>query len=176
MPEEKLLIHNSGLVLLTPFLPHFFRRLELTNGSEAFKSSADQASGVLLLQKLLYPAPTPLSCPSEQYLALNKLLCGWPLEQTLPAVEDSFHWPDLALEIHCLLRAAVNQWGEPADIGEESLMKMFLRRKGELVVNGGIKLRVEPSPLDLLLRSLPWPLDCLRTPWMREPLEVDWLD
>mgnify|MGYP003623780974 CR=1 FL=1 len=80
------------------------------------------------------------------------------------------------LEIHCLLRAAVNQWGEPADVGEESLVKMFLRRKGERILNGEARRRVEPSPLDLLLRSLPWPLNSVQTPWMKELLQVDWLD
>lgn len=180
MPEHgKIFVHNSGLVLLAPFLPQFFQRLELCDRAGAFNSTADQASAVLVLQRLLYPAAAALCEPGEQYLALNKLLCGWPLERKLHARKtwrECPEWPALKLEIYCLLRAAINQWGEPADIGEESLMQLFLRRKGELHINGGARLQVERSPLDLLLRTLPWTLDCLQTPWMKEVLEVDWLD
>lgn len=170
----RLFIHNSGLILLTPFLPKFFLRLGFIDGVDAFGSDNVRALAVRALQRLLYPASTPLAEPAERHLILNKLLCGWPLDQPLPATRNLGGWARLNAEIHRLLLDAVGQWGGSSGSGEKNLLRLFLRRKGELQFDGQARLRVESSPLDILLHAFPWPPDLLQTPWMRAPLLIDW--
>ena len=56
-----------------------------------------------------------------------------------------------------------------------SFARMFIARNGALGFDP-LKLRVERLPGDLLLHTVPWPVGVIRTPWMAEPLEVDWND
>lgn len=78
--QRKIFIANAGLVLLTPFLPHFFRVAGLTR-QDKFTSADGVAWAACLLQRVLAPGESRLL---ESEMALNKLLCGWPLSEPLP--------------------------------------------------------------------------------------------
>jgi hypothetical protein len=166
-PEE-VYVENAGLVLLWPFLEHFFLRLGLLEEGR-FISSRAQHRAVVLLQHVASGARS-----FEEYqLPLAKVLCGMTLNQVF---DPDVPITDLEAE-ECLrmLAAAVAHAERLGELSPEELRRAFLLRKGVLSArDGGWLLRVEQAPYDAVLEHLPWTLSWVRLPWSEAPLAIEW--
>ncbi|UQZ88716.1 hypothetical protein C4J81_05660 [Deltaproteobacteria bacterium Smac51] len=171
--EKKIFVSNAGLVLTAPFLPHFFRRLGLLSESEgnSFDGTSQRQRAVAIAQLIVRPDQPEMA---EGDLALNKLLCGWPLTEALSA--DSFKDLKAMFEVKNLLRAVISQWQGLSQATPGGLVKHFLQRDGILYLTDYPRLEVERRPHDLLLDTLPWVLSIIQTPWMERPMQVIWND
>lgn len=173
-PEEgSLYLHNGGLVLTSPFLPHFFQSLDMLvaaeNGRSRFRDWERAARGVHLLQYLVdgeTSAPEPL-------LALNKLLCGLPLAAAiLPGIEVTDRERDLCGQ---LLRAMIANWSAIAQTSIAGLRETFLQREARLDRGSdGWHLTVQRRTVDVLVDQIPWSFSMLLLPWMPEIIRVTW--
>lgn len=168
-PPQPVFIENAGLVLLAPF----FGRYHETNGLLAdglFRDEAAAERGAHLLQALLTDnQPVP-----EQFLVLNKVLCGLP--PATPVAYSVEYTPNELATAHTLLRSAAAAWRGAGSLSHEGLRNSFLKRRGKLV-RGPERwtLTVEQRAYDVLLSSLPWGYSVVKPRWMPDPLYVEWI-
>lgn len=168
MMEETIYIGNAGLVLLHPFLSPYFTRLGLLESKE-FTGEAAQYRAVHLLQYLV----DGLEEHPEQELALNKLLCGLPVDEPVPL---RLTLTDQEKEVSDeLLHVVRVQWEKLKNTSIEGLRVSFLQRPGALTeMEEGWKLRVEQRTYDVLLQTLPWGLGMIKLSWMKKIIYTEW--
>lgn len=168
--ENVFYIANAGVVLLHPFLPRFFSKLELTEGP-SFKDEPSRGMAICLLHHL---ATGELRTPEYQ-LVLPKFLCGMPLNAPLDhAIAIS---GEAQVESGNLLQAAVEHWGALGNSSPDAMREGFLQRAGKLEKRqSGWFLQMERNTLDILLDRLPmgWGIGMVKLPWMEDALRVEW--
>jgi hypothetical protein len=166
--DDTLYVGNAGLVLVGPFIPALFARLDLTREG-AFVDDAVAGRAPHLLQFVVdggEPAP-------EHELTLNKLVCG--LDLWTPLTRDVVVSASERETIESLLRAMIERWSIIGATSVAGLRETFLRRDGALTLGPEAwRLLVEPRPFDMLLDQIPWGFRTLRLPWMAQVLHVDW--
>ncbi len=165
---DELYIGNAGLVILWPFLSHFFTRLGLLVEKQ-FKDPAARQRAVGLLQHVATAEP---AFP-EYLLPLNKVLC----EMALTEVFDFGPPLSEAETEECadLLRAVIAQAPILHDISVPGFRGTFLLRQGMLSTRDGTwLLRVERETYDIVLDRFPWGWEWVKLPWMAAPLRVEW--
>lgn len=160
-------VADAGLVLLHPFLPALFE----ARGLAAHGRFIDDAAWQHAIHLAAFLATGERS-PREPELVMAKLLCGWPLDET---VASATLGDADAAEGEALLRAAIAHWTALGQASPTALRETFLLRPGRLGRSAeGWRLEVERRGTDVLLDRLPWGLGAVRLPWMRRPLFVDW--
>lgn len=168
--EKGMFVDNAGVVLFAPYLPAFFNHLELTDGP-VFKSETTQMRAV----HLLYFLACGSDQPEEQVLPLSKLLCGIPLDDSIP--KDIALTAQEKTEAGQLLEAVIRNWPALKNSGPDGLRQAFIRRNGHLVWQESRQswlLRVERLGHDILLDRLPWTISVVKLPWMDEMVQVEW--
>ena len=163
-------IENAGLVLLAPYLGDFLQVTGLLT-QRNFKDEAAQQRAIHLLQFL---ATGELNAP-EYFLVLNKILCGWPLAETLPR-EITLTDGEQA-EAEQLLEAVIQNWSVLKNTSIAGLRETFLQRKGKLSFqtdHNAWLLQVEHQAYDILLNQLPWGYAMIKHSWMPHLLKVEW--
>ena len=162
-------VANAGLVILWPFLGHFFSRLGLLDEARRFKNDAARHRAAALLQCV---AARDVA-PPEYVLPVNKLLCGLEVETVLslgPALcESEIH------ECENLLDAVIAQAPILHDMTRDGFRGSFLLRPGMLGFQDGMGLlRVERQTYDIVLDRFPWSWEWVKLSWMEAPLRVEW--
>jgi len=161
-------IHNAGLVLLHPLLPHFFQRIGLTEKNQFIDETARHRAAHLLQ----FLADGRQEHP-EQELVLNKMLCDIPVEETIPLqITLTEMEKEVAGQLMEVLR---QQWEKMKNTSVEALRLSFLQREGALTsIQDGWQLQVEQKGIDVLLQYLPWSWRMIRLPWMNKILYTEW--
>ena len=167
-------IDNAGLVILWPFLSHFFQHLGLMeqNPEDHTPRFMDEAARQRAIGLLQYLAGAD-ELPQEPQLPLNKVLCG-------TAVESVFDFGDVirAAEIdecEALLSAVIQRAPILKNMSHAGLRSSFLLRQGQLsVLDERWLLRVERETHDIVLDRFPWGFNIVKLPWMETLLQVEW--
>lgn len=163
-----LYVQQAGLVLLHPFLPAFFKNVDLLDG-KAFKNDEARALAVHLLHFL---ASGETEQP-DHGLILPKLLCGMRPAQTLPRFVPLE--PALQEAARGLLEAVLQHWNALGNTSPDGLRANFLLREGRLLEQQEEwRLRVTQRAYDLLLERLPWTISIIKLPWMPQFLKTEW--
>jgi hypothetical protein len=166
--QESLYIKSSGIVILHYFLTPYFTDLGLLTDKKFTDDEAHQRA-VLLLYYLTTGHPDA----AEFDLTLHKILCGYPLEQTLPV--SIILTKKEKTESKRLLEAIIDHWSPLKNTSIKGLRDTFFERDGKLTKKeNGWLLTVEQRTIDVLLGKLPWGYSTIRLPWMQEILNVDW--
>ncbi|MGN8069860.1 contractile injection system tape measure protein [Mucilaginibacter sp. 22184] len=166
--SETLYIKGSGIVILHYFLSPYFNDLDLLVDGR-FKDDTAHQRAVLLL----YYLATGKTKVAEFDLTLSKILCGYPLEETLPAT--LILTKKEKTESKNLLEAIIHHWSPLKNTSVKGLRSAFFERDGKLTKKeNGWLLTVEQKTIDVLLGKLPWGYSTIRLPWMQEILNVDW--
>ena len=165
---EALYITNAGLVLLWPFLTRFFEQVHLVE-DKAFVSDEAWQRAVLLTHYL----GTGESEISEHRLLLNKLLCGWPMHESVP--RQFMPTPTEEEQSIVLLQTVITHWAALKNTSVDGLRQAFLQRPGKLVREPEQwMLTIERTGYDVLLEQLPWSFSVIKLSWMPHPLFVEW--
>lgn len=162
-------VQNAGLVLLSPFLNHFFTELELKDGNTFPDDARIQAA--LSLQYVIQQD----DYHPEHLLPLNKLLCGIPLDEPIEARLTIT--PRLQTCTEELMQAVITQWSALKNTSVDGLRESFLKRNGHFsfdYANKAWHLRVEQRAYDMLLNQLPWTFNMIHYSWMDFRLITDW--
>ncbi len=167
--ESHIYVPHAGLVLIHPYLPALFSQLGLLT-DRSFSERQQQQRAVALLAWI---ASGDEHLP-EASLPMIKLLCGLPLAAF---AENPAPLTDLEkAECLDLLEAVIGHWAALKNTSPDGLREGFLQRPGTLrSLDRGWQLRLEPSPLDILLDRLPWGLSLVKLPWMPEMIHVTWI-
>ena len=167
--EKFIYVHHAGLVILHPFLSHFFSILGLLSESKQFVDEFAQTKALHLLG-FLCSGKVDLAEPA---LSICKFLCGMPLKK---AISRNISLSDHEInECNELLTAVIGHWSALKNTSADGLREAFLSRKGKLDWREDTTiLYVESKPIDVLLESLPWGLSYIHLPWLKSPFSIIW--
>lgn len=166
--SEDLFVDNAGLVVLGPFLPHFFRTAKLIRENEWTDETASHR-GVALLHFLL----TGRGDMPEYQTPLLKICCGIDPEAPLEYAEA----PDERLQKECtnLLESVIAHAPVLGNMSPDGFRGTFLLRRGALGRRDGNWLvRVERQAYDVVLDRFPWSFRLIKLPWLRQLIAVEW--
>lgn len=166
---SSLYIDNAGLVILHPFLLNLFQKLNLCK-DEVWIDKKSQHKAVLLTQYLV----TGQEVFFENELILNKLICGFPIENVINTKQKiSKEEKEICND---LLLVVIDYWTVMKNSSVEALRETFLQRAGKLSLSEtrSSELWVEEKGVDVLLSSLPWGISMIQTPLMENFLHCYW--
>ncbi|MEM0938986.1 MAG: contractile injection system tape measure protein [Verrucomicrobiota bacterium] len=162
-------IGNAGLVILWPFLLRFFENLNLIT-DQSFHDRLARDKAVCALQYLADEEEAGLF---EGMLALNKVLCGIPLEDTVEPLSLSAEEQAAA---EGLLHSVISRGPHWKNLSLNGFRTSYLQREGLLRTRDGHwLLQVKKETYDVTLEKLPWGFSVVKLPWMHEPLMVEWI-
>lgn len=163
-------VADSGIVLLSPYLPALFERLDcIENGK--WKTEDAQRKALSILK---FTAFGPYEEPQKNAAVMN-LLCGFPispvlLPNELPEISES----EKAL-IEDLLKTVISYWTAVGHMSPDGLRSTYFVRQGRIEADGATDLlTVEKKTFDILLDKLPWGYSIIKHPWMPKVLNVKW--
>ena len=167
---NRIHIEDAGLVLLHPFLTHFFSHLNLLcEDKKKFINFQSQERAVHLLKYMTgYRGPH-----YEHLMMFEKLICNIPLNHPLsisfiPSKEEKE-------EIHNLLQTVCQYWKPLNNSSIESLQNSFILRHGTFEwMDPTWVVRIEGGTIDILLNDLPWEISTIILPWLESTIYVEW--
>lgn len=166
--SKEYFINNAGLIILSPFLKQMFINLGLGTAKEFVSEEARQHA--VLLSQYLITGETEIA---EHALLLNKILCGYPVDKTLPSTFKATE--EEKKQCHELLQSVLEYWKELKTTKPGSLLNTYILRNGKLVDKGEYWLmQVEYKAVDIMLQFLPWSIGIIYFPWMQKRLMVEW--
>ena len=167
--QEQILSKNAGLVILNTYIPTLLERLQLITSNQ-FVTPTAQEKAVFCLQYLV----TGLTDTEENFLSLNKILCGLPLTTPLQTSTITLTEAEQQL-MESLLQAVMGYWPASGSSSTEGFRGNWLVRDGMLLENEARwELTVEKRAYDILLSKSPFSFSILKFPWMPKPLHVTW--
>ena len=166
---EAIYVEEAGLVLLAPFLSHFFNHMGLLE-EQSFANTAARHRAVGMLLFLAHQEFEP----REYRSPLCKILCGMDIIELLEFGESVSD--EEATECQRLLSAVIAQAPILNDMSLDGFRRTFLQRQAKLSSrDGSWLLQVERATFDIVLERLPWTFQWIRLPWMNLPLQVEWI-
>jgi hypothetical protein len=163
---DGLYIRNAGLIIVAPFLPALFAKLELLDSD----TITDVDKAVCLVHYLAVGTEVF----GEFELGLPKVVCGVEMKTVIDTgvVLEDF----CKEEANNLLLSVVEHWSILKDTSVSGLQESFLQRDGKLIFNdNGWNLQVEQRPYDMLLQNLPWNISMIKLSWMPHLLRTEWV-
>jgi len=169
VPFKSFLVENAGLIITHPFLKPLFENLQLIEGGQ-FDSYFNQEKAAVYLHYLVFN-----QLPVDQSsIALNKIICGIPLEKAIDFSQFQFSTAEI-FEAATLKEAIISHWAVLKNTSNESFTASYLQRNGVLNFKDGVwTLAIERKAIDILLNQLPWELSIIRFPWSKNLLQVSW--
>jgi len=165
MPNE-LFFSNAGLVLLNPFVPALFKKLELLDNDG--KLTNPEVAAILL-----HYAATGREGDYEFEMAFEKYVCGIP--PSIPINREIAITQEQKDEVGVVLNSVLQHWTALKSKSPELLRNEFLSRSGKLIVEkSNHRLIIERKTFDLLLDKLPWSYSLLKFSWKKELIFVEW--
>lgn len=162
------IINNAGISLISVYLPLLFSKINLLKQG-IFENKANAERGALLINYITHNKIEDY----EFNLQLNKILCGIPLTESLPAkIEISATEIE---EINALLNSVIKYWTAIKSTSVDGLRSAFLQRQGILYNRvDSFQLKVDREPHDIILETLPWSISIIKFKWMNKPVYVEW--
>ncbi|KQC01776.1 contractile injection system tape measure protein [Pedobacter sp. Hv1] len=166
--KDSIYIQNAGLVLINHYIPMLFERLGIISDDKKFLTDQQQ-SAVHYLQFVA----TGLTQTEEPALALNKILCGIPLNEPITN-EIEINEEEVSL-IEGLITTMIGYWGAIGSSSIDGFRGNWLIRDGLLIeYEDKWELTIEKRAYDLLIHQSPFTFSIIKYPWMNKPLYVQW--
>ena len=165
---EEIYIENAGLIICWNYMSIFFKEFKLVVNKEFVNEEAAQRA-VHLLQYMA----TKEENVAEHELALNKILCGLPVDN--PISIDFKLTEKEKDECENLLQAVLDNWKVLKNTSPQSLRETFLIKEGVLTkIDNEWHLRLERTAVDMLIDKLPWNISMINLPWNDHIIHVNW--
>ncbi|NQU52326.1 MAG: hypothetical protein HQ522_07275 [Bacteroidetes bacterium] len=166
--RNEIAVQNAGLILLHPFLKHFF-----VNTGIADKNGTLLKNKLDLAVQSLHFLATGNENVFEGDLVFEKFLCGVPLKRPVPKL--SLLTDEIREEAYVLLKEVVKHWTALKNTSPDGLRQMFIQRTGKLIqLENKYKLLVERKTVDILLDKINWNISIVKLPWLEELVIVEW--
>jgi len=122
---------------------------------------------------LLHFAATGTDQPMEYELVIPKIFCAYPIKSAIPiTIELSSAEKE---EVNAMLEACIANWEILKKTSIDGLRESFLQRKGKVELGmEKITVQVEKGSVDMLLDYLPWSLNMIKFPWLKQLIHVEW--
>ncbi len=164
--QSEYYIENAGLLLLHPFLKHFFEHCDLLDEHKNLKNPS------LAVHALHYIA-TKKEEQLECAMVFEKFLCNIPIQEPIDRnIQLSETIKEQAQE---LLKATLENWEGLKTSSIDLLRNEFIQRPGKLLLTGDHpKISMERKTQDILLDRIPWNISIIKLPWKPKLIFVDW--
>ncbi len=164
--EKGYYIENAGLILIHPFIKHFFEHCELLNEDGEINTPE-------LAVHLLHYVTTKRENQPEHQMICEKFLCNVPIHESIN--RNIIIPKKLKDQSEELLQAVVQNWGALKNASPDLLRNEFIQRPGKLALHeNNPKIIVERKTQDILLDRLPWNISIVKLPWKDKLIYVDW--
>ena len=164
---EGILLKNAGLVLIHPFIKHFFEKLEFLSEGKIKNEKLDEAVHIL------HYVACKQEQPQEHLLPFEKFLCNIPLQYPIKRYIKLTNSQKKACEE--LLQAMLSHWEGLKTKNTAVLRNEFLMREGKLqATNERDSLYIQRKTQDILLDSIPWNFHLVKIPWKKKLVFVEW--
>ena len=167
---KRLEVADSGVVLLSPYIPVLFERFGcIQKGAWVSENANRKALAILKFATFGNYGEPPKNA------AVMNLLCGFPATPVfyvdeLPKLDDN----EKEL-IEGLLKAVIANWAAVGHMSPDGLRSTYFVRQGRIEADGAAdSLTVEKKTFDILLDKLPWGFSIIKHPWMKKVLNVKW--
>jgi hypothetical protein len=166
-PTE-LMVRNAGLVLLHNYYSMLFEKLGLVTNN-AFLNDEAKEKATHYLQYVV----TGQYVTEEQYLLLNKVLCGLDINH---AIEYGVNMSDEHRRlVNTMLYSVISHWPAIGSCSVNGFRGNWLVRNGVLTEQEDKwELTVEKRAYDILIQKSPFSFSVIAFPWMLKPLHVTW--
>lgn len=159
-------VQNAGLVLVHPFLKHFFSHCNLLDEQKQLKDPERCAH-------LLHYIATGKTKQAESDMVFEKFLCNIPIHQSIN--RNITITKKQKEQVTKLLNAVNENWGALQKSSHALLQNEFLQRLGKIEKNSsGTTIQIEHKAQDILLKKLSWGMGLIRLPWKKEFIYVNW--
>jgi len=166
--QNEILVKNAGLILLHPFLKHFFRNIGVVGTQDKIFNEKYE----LAVQSLHFLASGDENF-FEANLILEKFLSGFSLK--IPLQRNSLLTAPQKKEAGEVLKEVIKNWPALKNTSADGLRQMFLQRNGKLIkTENGYKLIVERKTQDVLLEKINWNISMVKLPWIKDLIFVEW--
>ncbi len=164
--QAQLLVENAGLIIIHPFLKHFFSGIGLLN-------EENKLTDKVLAAHALHYVATGREQDFEQAMSFEKYLVGIDPFESIPreiALSDA-----IKNEAENLLNAVRANWKPLQSSSITALRETFIQRPGKLINESpNPRLVVERKTVDVLMNQLSWTISIVRLPWLDELIFVEW--
>jgi hypothetical protein len=174
--RQGIAVGNAGLTIVWRAYGVLLKKLGwVSDGGDGaprvgFVDDAARQRAVWLLDYLVWGNGAAVDALAEERLPLNKVLCGWPLEEPV----DPACYPDAAAlaEADTMLAGWLVDWKKDRVLSVAWLRVAFLQRAGALSrrLDESWQLTVEKRMEDVLIDRP----SVIRYPWMERLLFVEW--
>jgi hypothetical protein len=156
--QSSLITKNAGLVIAHQYIPVLFERLGLMRDNK-FISETAQLDAVNYLQ---YVTSGKLD-RNPDFMSLNKVLCGLPLNHPVPAeLVISKEHKEL---IDGMIKAMINAWPVFDKTSVQGFRSAWFLRRGVVIDwDGEWRLWVDKASYDMLLHQSPYSFAVVNTP------------
>ncbi len=168
MQSNPITVDCAGLVLCGPFIEHMFGHLGYTEAG-IFRDEYMPFRAAELL-KYVAAGESVQHAPAN---ALTYVLCG--IQPDAPGAHEVILTSDEKNEAELMLQSLILNWNAMRGLSTDSFRKSFLNREGELTFRERWELNVSHAAADMLLDAVPWSLRLLKLPWMKYPLQTNWI-
>lgn len=159
-------VKNAGLIILHPYLSHFFTNCGLLDHNNTI---VDQETAIHALHYLATKKEQQL----ENNMVFEKFLCGVPIQKTIQRqIVLSDHIKEQAEE---LLLSVVENWGVLNNASSDLVRHEFLQREGKLsFTEDNPKIVIERKTQDILVDKLPWGIGICKLSWLDQLVFTNW--
>lgn len=166
---EEILIDNAGLILLHPFLPQLFTKLDFYTKDEK-KLNPNKIHEAT---QLLHFLATKNESPFEYELTFEKFLCGIPFNTPINRFQKISEVQKQECDI--LLTSVVKHWKALKTSNTDILRSGFLTREGKLIKEAdSTKIHIQRQGHDILLERIPWGISVMNLPWLNKITYITW--
>ncbi len=160
------LVNNAGLILLHPFLKHFFN-------SCGFLNKENKLIKPIQAVHLLHYVATKKEQQLESNLIFEKFLCNLPIKHSIPRnIKLSEELKEKSEE---LLKGVVQNWEILKKSSPDLIRNEFIQRSGKLdLTKENPNITIERKTQDIFLDKLPWNISMCKLPWMKSFIITDW--
>ncbi len=158
-----LTLPDAGMVLIAPYLPRLFDRLDLDPSGET----------VITAARLIHWLAHGHDAAQEPDLLMARVLLDVP--PLIALIDDTPLSEAMQRGAESLLDAVISHWPQLGKTSRAGLQETFLQRPGLLrQTERGPEITVETRGVDVLLSGISWSYSPLYLPWRRQPIRVDW--
>lgn len=164
--EIKITTEKAGIILLHPFIKELFKRMEILTENQKIKDTNKAAI-------VLHYIATGNEEAMDLEMSLEKILLGIPQAEIL--TEPQKLTKKEKQECDELLVAVIQHWQIYKSKAINTLRAMFLQRYATIEkTETKIKIEVEKQAQDLLLDKLPWGIEMIKLPWIKQIIYTKW--
>ncbi|UAB80362.1 hypothetical protein INR76_09555 [Marixanthomonas sp. SCSIO 43207] len=163
---KKVVLYNSGLVLLYPFFETLFKDMKYLKNNVFLPEKKQRAAHAL------HYLATQNKHSFEFQMQIEKLICGFALNQS---IDRFIKLSDFEKETcNSFLQNVIKKLNFQGIKTVSELQTRILQREGTLMLRENLVVTVKKHNDDAFLSSLPFDIHKINLPWQTTPFSVKW--